>query len=81
MTLWNIELEEIFRNKIQATDIGRAIFGYLCFDHVDVGFFKDEDIELGYIFADILSLYFIARATYTDFSDTYKNAILAQEKS
>lgn len=52
-------------------DVGRTIFGYLCFDHVEEEFFTEVDIDIGYIFADMLSLYFIARATYTELSHTF----------
>jgi hypothetical protein len=51
----------------------RLIFGFLCFDHQTTNFFnKDVDLEMGRIFADILSLYLITRKMYTDCSTTFE---------
>lgn len=60
------------------TDIGRAVYGFLCFDHTDVNYFQDPlDIKVGYIFADLLSLFFIEHLNYTQYSTTFQEA---QEK-
>jgi len=75
MTLWNVELDEEFRKVISTNDAGRTIFGFLCFDHVDSDFFTSRDVDVGYVFADILSQYFILRSIYTEFSSTYNRAI------
>lgn len=54
---------------------GRFIFGFLCFDHMDDGFFNDEaDTMLGYIAADLLSLYLITRLNYTENSIVFNEA-------
>jgi hypothetical protein len=55
----------------------RIIFGFLCFDHQSINFFNTAaDKKIGYIFADILSLYLIARKTYTECSTTFKKMTL-----
>lgn len=78
MTLWNNKLDPCFLEKINIKvkeGISRTIFGYLCFDHVEENYFNDDvDIRVGYMFADILSLYMIARSTYTEFSETFLKA-------
>lgn len=90
MTLWNNKLDESFLRKLrdkQTTDIdmkAQTIFGYLCLDHVEAGYFNDDsDIDVGYIFADILSLYLITQAIYTTLSTTYSkvNRILCPDHS
>ena len=44
---------------------GKIIVGFLCMDHADVKYFNDHiDINIGYIIADILSLFVIYRAMY-----------------
>lgn len=78
MTLWNNELDPAFLEKINIKareEASRIIFGYLCLDHIEEHYFKNKvDIDVGYMFADILSLYMITRATYTEFSDTFSDA-------
>jgi hypothetical protein len=50
----------------------RCIFGFVCFDHPDVGFFQeDSDVDLAYIFSDIMSLYLICQLSCTHHSSTY----------
>lgn len=78
MTLWNNKLAPSFVRRLsekqkRAIDTkARTIFGYLCFDHVEENYFNDDvDIDVGYIFADIISLYMITRAIYTELSTTY----------
>ncbi len=75
MTLWNTELSEEFRKKINVSDIGRTIFGFLCIDHVEENYFGDDDVRVGYVFADLLSQYIFHRSVYTDFSTTFSNAL------
>lgn len=78
MTLLNNEgLSDEFKTKFEipryseAGEPGRAIYAFLCFDHPEINYFhEDIDSQIGYIFADILSLYFIERLNYTKFSDT-----------
>lgn len=61
----------------------RTGFGFLCLDHVNTGFFnEDEDIDVGYIFSDILSLYIVQQLTFTNYSPKFRLAqdILRQAK-
>lgn len=78
MTLVNNELHPTFLDKIKIKtreEVSRLIFGYLCIDHIEEEYFKEGiDIDVGYMFADILSLYMISRATHTEFSETYREA-------
>lgn len=65
ITLWNNELDsrfvEVMRN-MGADKFARSIFGFLCFDHVREDYFQcGLDSDIGYIVADILSLYLITR--------------------
>lgn len=80
MTLINNEdLQDNFKRhfKIPRHPIGkemaRAIYGFLCFDHQEINFFNEEvDVPVGYVFADIMSLYLVYRLTYTEYSQTFK---------
>lgn len=60
----------------------RAILGFLCLDHVEKFFFEQsEDVDLGYIFSDIMSLYLIDTLTYTNYSRTYTESMKIINKS
>jgi hypothetical protein len=75
MTLWNNDLEQDYKDLINIADVDRTIFGFLCFDHINRDYFvADLDIGIGYIFADLLSLYLIMRLVYTEISKTYQQA-------
>ena len=82
MTLWNNSLSDTFKELINISNIERSIFGFLCFDHQEINYFnEDQDVNIGYIFADLLSLYFIHQLNYTDISNTFtsvKNLMAAQ---
>lgn len=89
MTLINNDLDDAFRTtffKDNPPDIKnktRTIWGFLCLDHPSVNYFRQlEDIYVGYIFADLLSLYLISLYIHTDRSDTFRLAsdILTREK-
>jgi hypothetical protein len=90
MTLWNNKLDEGFREvinkklkiKIKEDEISRIIFGYLCIDHVEEEYFnKKMDIDIGYMFADMLSLYLMTRLIYTDLSETFCRILDVTNKS
>jgi hypothetical protein len=50
-------------------------FGFLCMDHQNVNFFNEkEDVSLGYIFADLISLYLLQRLNCTDYSSIFKES-------
>jgi hypothetical protein len=71
MTLWNNQLNKEFRDFLKINDIGRTIFGYLCIDHAEPNYFdKKLDVQVGYVFADLISMYFFSRKIYIDISKT-----------
>ena len=49
-------------------------FGFLCLDHQNVGYFKEEDIDIAYVFADFLSLYLFQKYTCSSYSKVWKEA-------
>jgi hypothetical protein len=66
-----------FDNAKNDKETERLIFGFLCFDYQEVNFFNEtSDIKMGYIFADILSLYLMVRKMYTECSTTYNRMSL-----
>lgn len=74
MTLWNNDLSEEFKELVNLENVDRTIFGFLCFDHVDVNYFDEEDdVALGYVFADIISMYIFARLIYMESSETFNS--------
>lgn len=77
MTLANANSS--YSGFLQKTVIGlsegdRLIYGFLCFDHIEKGYFSDNDINVGYIVADLLSFYMINELNFTDSSEIYKKA-------
>ncbi len=74
LTLWNNKLGPIFINKFRMKDVDRTIFGYLCFDHISTDYFDPIfDVDSGYVYADILSLYLLVRFVYIDQSKTFND--------
>jgi hypothetical protein len=54
--------------------VDRVILGYLCFDHESANYFDAiADVQLGYIFADLLSVYLFTRFNFTSMSTTFKD--------
>ena len=80
MTLYRNELSEDFRTHFEipkqnsGEEKSRAIWGLLCLDHRESSYFDELDVSVGYIWADILSLYLINALMYTDHSCTFNNA-------
>ncbi len=75
MTLWNNELSDEFKTLAKFQKLGRTVLGFLCFDHTDTEYFNDEDdVSIGYIFADLLSIYLFVRLVYTEISETFAKA-------
>jgi hypothetical protein len=65
-------------NGIDCNDHKKAIFGFLCMDHHDVNFFRVEiDVSMGYILADILSIYLFQQLICTQYSSIYYSAYKA----
>ena len=83
LTLWNNKLVNKFIKKFRMEDVDRTIFGYLCVDHINTNYFDPIcDVNSGYVFADILSLYLLIRFVYVDQSETYASAakLLKQQR-
>ncbi len=76
LTLRNNNLSKRFIKKINMKNVERTIFGYLCFDHIETNYFDEMfDVNAGYIFADILSLYLLTYIVYIDQSATHKKVL------
>lgn len=76
MTLMNNQIDPEFQRITSIGQVGRTHFGFLCFDHQETRFFNERsDVEIGYIFADLLSLYFITRLVFVGLSTTYNKAV------
>lgn len=82
MTLRNNNLSRSFLDSLDsewqarglAKQYDRTLVGFLCIDHVDQGFFNESDIEIAYVFADLLSVYLFKWIGLTMLSKTYKQA-------
>lgn len=61
-----------FRKKYHIPRGGIGTWGYVCLDHPTANYFTETDIQLGFIFADIISLYVLSNMNYTVVSDTYQ---------
>jgi hypothetical protein len=64
---------------IKGTAVGgskdaRSIYGFLCFDHVETDYFTEDDVNIGYIIADLLSYYMINELNFTTNSNIYREA-------
>ncbi|ABW27288.1 hypothetical protein [Acaryochloris marina] len=69
------KLRKEFIEKFQIiSSTQRALFGFLCFDHINVEYFKLEDRFFIQILTDILSIYLINQLMFTQFSTVYYNA-------
>lgn len=55
------------------TDKKRATFGLVCFDHRERHYFRENDIDFGYVVADFISLYFIDYLNYIVYSGTFES--------
>ena len=74
LTLWNNKLGPRFIKKFSMKDVDRTIFGYLCIDHITTDYFDPVfDVDSGYVYADILSLYLLVRFVYIDQSKTFND--------
>lgn len=82
MTLINATLSRDFINYLfgerEAKDddkYEKLMFGFLCVDHRHTDYFnRQDDVRIGYIVADILSLFLIVRKIYTQNSRSYDAA-------
>jgi hypothetical protein len=76
------ELKRFLRDKDILTGNGskefdRAILGFLCFDHTETDYFTPADEDIGYVVADLLSLFLMIRYSYTELSETFKDSVEA----
>lgn len=86
ITFWNNDLDAAFLEHVEnrlrsiyvdqpSEGFDRLIFAYLCLDHVEANYFSGDKWEnLGYIFADLMSLFFFRRWTLTAASSAYQRA-------
>jgi len=83
MTLVNNTLSVEFKNRFAIQEASlKTIYGFLCLDSHVLNFFnKNQDISIGYMFADLLSLYLINKLIYTTHSSTYKKALTVISKN
>jgi len=63
--------EKIDNTDVSGKDIERTIFGFLCFDNVERGYFKKDDVRIAYQFADMISLYLFVRMMLVEISGTF----------
>ena len=64
--------EKIVNTDINSESIERTIFGFLCFDHIKSGYFNEQqDVSVGYSFADMISLYLFMRTMLLEVSGTF----------
>lgn len=67
--------DDMFADQFGLADAERAIFGYLCLDHVCTDYFFDvRDVNVCYIFADLMSFYLMTLINYVNKSATYCSA-------
>lgn len=79
MTLRNNNVSHAFAETFGAgganavgESVDRTVIGFLCLDHVDRNFFNmDFDIAVGYVLADLLSVYLFKWVSVTRFSEDY----------
>jgi hypothetical protein len=75
MVLKDSNLSDTFKSLVNIHNADRTIFGFLCFDHADVDYFNEEDdVKVGYVYAELFSLYLFARAVFTEISRTFSEA-------
>jgi hypothetical protein len=73
--LYNSIESSQFLTCSQANELEKTIFGYLCIDSPEANCFNEDfDINIGYFFADILSLYYFTMHVITAISGIYKKA-------
>lgn len=67
--------DDVFSGQFGLTDADRAIFGYLCLDHPCVDYFFDvRDVNVCYMFSDLMSFYLMTLINYMGKSNTYSAA-------
>ena len=76
MTLVNSSIRPEFKEMFKVTDDAeKSIYGFLCFDNHEEDYFNEaDDVNIGFIFADMISLYLMANQVITEYSPVYKMA-------
>lgn len=76
LTLRNYMLSDNFMKMfhIQHFKEEKDIFGFLCLDHPDVGFFNVQDVEISHIFAQFITFALLIEMQHTKFSEVYQHA-------
>jgi hypothetical protein len=72
-----------FSRNVSHSDKVRTVWGFLCFDSTEKNVFKDMEDELrdiGYIVADILSLYLMFFYNHISGSETFNEALKISEE-
>ncbi len=75
MTFKNNEFSHEFKKRFSSVfskEYVQTFIGFLCFDHIKTEYFTKKDRSIGFIFADLLSLYFLIRIIKTSLSTKYK---------
>lgn len=76
LTLIGNQLSDEFK---QHTHVGknaeRMIYGFFCMDHVSLDAFRQEDVSIGYMVADWLSIYLIMRYNFIVWSEVYNKSL------
>lgn len=77
MTLAKADASNDLRKTLKMDEgYEKTTYGYICLDHVHENFFhKPEDIDVGYFFADLLSLYLVNRLNYIINSNTFNEVL------
>jgi hypothetical protein len=76
LTLSAEDLTDEFKKAVPLGDIDRTVFGFLCFDHRDSGYFDEStDVSVGQVFAGFLCHFVFTRLIYTDMSSTFKKVV------
>lgn len=65
-----------YLNEIGKESASQLILGFLCFDHPRTEYFNaDEDVDVGHVFASLLSLYLFNQIMLTNLSSTFTRCL------
>lgn len=71
LKLWDSEVSPQFEEVLSSREIKTKIFGYLCIDHREAGYFwREVDVNMSKIFADALCALVLLRLNFTVHSKT-----------
>lgn len=76
ITMINNDIYSDFIERFRIKNLDRLIFGYLCFDHTSSEYFEEcNDVEIGYVVADLLSLFVVYRYVFSRLSRAFKQSL------